>query len=49
MSKRGIKLYLEDIKDAVRKIEKYTRAVDFDKFYKDEQDRRNRQKLFGYR
>jgi uncharacterized protein with HEPN domain len=37
MSKRGVTLYLEDIKDAVRKIEKYTRGVDFDKFNKDEQ------------
>ncbi|MEK7655384.1 MAG: DUF86 domain-containing protein [Patescibacteria group bacterium] len=37
MSKRGVKLYLEDIKDAIRKIEKYTRGVDFDSFSKDEQ------------
>ena len=36
MSKRGIKLYLEDIKDSIRKIEKYTRSVDFDEFSRDE-------------
>jgi len=37
MSKRGIKLYLEDIQDSIRKIEKYTRGVDFSKFSRDEQ------------
>jgi len=36
MSKRGIKLYLEDIKDSIRKIEKYTRGVGLDKFSRDE-------------
>ena len=36
MSKRGTKLYLEDIKDSIRKIEKYTRNVNFDEFSKDE-------------
>jgi len=37
MSKRGIKLYLEDIQDSIRKIEKYTRGSDFEKFSRDEQ------------
>ena len=37
MSKRGIELYLKDIKGSIRKIEKYTRGVNFDKFSKDEQ------------
>lgn len=36
MSKRGIKLYLEDIKESIRKIEKYTRSVNFDEFSRDE-------------
>lgn len=36
MSKRGIKLYLEDIKESIRKIEKYTRGVNFNKFSRDE-------------
>ena len=37
MSKRGIELYLKDIKGSIRKIEKYTHGVNFDKFSKDEQ------------
>jgi uncharacterized protein with HEPN domain len=37
MSKRGIKLYLEDIQNSIRKIEKYTRGSDFEKFSKNEQ------------
>ncbi|MBU1159550.1 DUF86 domain-containing protein [Patescibacteria group bacterium] len=37
MSKRGIKLYLEDIKASIRKIENYTRGVNFDEFSRDEQ------------
>ena len=37
MSKRGIKLYLEDIQNSIRKIENYTRDSGFDKFSKDEQ------------
>ena len=37
MSKRGIKLYLEDIQNSIRKIEKYTHGSDFDKFSRDEQ------------
>ncbi len=37
MSKRGAKLYLEDIRSSIRKIEKYTRGYDFEKFSKDEQ------------
>jgi len=37
MSKRGIKLYLEDIQDSIRKIEKYARGSDFEKFSRDEQ------------
>ncbi len=36
MSKRGIKLYLDDIKKSIRKIEKYTRDISFDKFSRDE-------------
>ncbi len=36
MSKRGIRLYLEDIQNSIRKIEKYTRGSNFDKFSKDE-------------
>lgn len=36
MSKRGIKLYIEDIKESIRKIEKYTRSVNFDEFSRDE-------------
>lgn len=35
MSKRTPKLYLEDIKDSIRKIENYTRNLSFDKFKKD--------------
>lgn len=34
MSKRTIKLYLEDIKDSIGKIEKYTKGLDLDKFSK---------------
>lgn len=37
MSKRGIKLYLEDIQNSIRKIEKYTRGSNFEKFSRDEQ------------
>lgn len=37
MSKRGIKLYLEDIQDSIRKIEKYTRGSNFEKFSRNEQ------------
>lgn len=37
MSKRGIKLYLEDIQDSIRKIEKYARGSSFDEFSRDEQ------------
>jgi uncharacterized protein with HEPN domain len=37
MSKRGIRLYLEDIQDSIRKIERYTRSSDFEKFSRDEQ------------
>ncbi len=37
MSQRGIKLYLEDIQDSIRKIERYTRGSDFEKFSRDEQ------------
>jgi len=32
MSKREAKLYLEDIKNSIKKIEKYTEGIDFDKF-----------------
>lgn len=37
MSKRGIKLYLEDIQDSIHKIETYTRGSSFEKFSRDEQ------------
>lgn len=37
MSERDIKLYLEDIRDSIRKIEKYAHGVGFEKFSKDEQ------------
>ncbi len=36
MSKRGVRLYIEDVKDAIQKIEKYTIGLDFDTFVKDE-------------
>lgn len=36
MSKRGIRLYLEDIKYSIGKIEKYTRGVNFNEFTRDE-------------
>lgn len=35
MSKRGIELYLGDIKDSIRKIEKYMRGVNFNNFSSD--------------
>jgi len=35
MSKRGIILYYEDIKDAILKIEKYTRGLHDQEFYRD--------------
>ncbi len=34
--KRKIKLYLEDIKDAINKIEKYTQKISFKKFANDQ-------------
>ncbi|MBU1165255.1 DUF86 domain-containing protein [Patescibacteria group bacterium] len=34
MSKRNIKLYIDDIKDAVSKIDKYSKGLSFDKFNK---------------
>lgn len=37
MSRREIELYLKDIKDSIRKIEKYTRNIDFEKFSRDEE------------
>ena len=37
MSRRGMKLYFQDIQGSIRKIEKYTSGVDFKKFSKDEQ------------
>ena len=36
MSKRNVKLYIEDVRDAVEKIEKYTEGLSFDTFIKDE-------------
>ena len=35
MSKRGLKLYLEDIKDSITKIESYIKDLNFDEFSKD--------------
>lgn len=35
MSKRGAKLYLEDIRNSIRKIESYTSNLSFDEFKKD--------------
>ena len=35
MSKRGLKLYLEDIRDSIVKIESYIKDLNFDKFSKD--------------
>ena len=35
MSKRESKLYLEDIKDSITKIEYYTKDLNFDEFSKD--------------
>ncbi|KKP94071.1 MAG: hypothetical protein UR99_C0046G0007 [Candidatus Moranbacteria bacterium GW2011_GWD2_36_12] len=35
MSSRGIKLYLEDIRESIKKIEKYTRGMDFTEFSRD--------------
>lgn len=36
MSKRGVKLYLEDIKESIRKIEKYTSDINFAEFSRSE-------------
>jgi len=36
MSKRGVELYLGDIKDSIRKIEKYARGINFSEFSHDE-------------
>lgn len=36
MSKRSINLYLDDIKDSIRKIEKYTSGVTFYEFSRDD-------------
>ena len=36
MSKRGLKLYLKDIQESIRKIAKYVRGVSFEKFSDDE-------------
>ena len=35
MSKRGDKLYLEDIKESIKKIEKYTKGMSFAVFARD--------------
>lgn len=35
MSKRGTRLYLEDIKISIKKIEKYTKDLTFDEFVND--------------
>ncbi len=34
MSSRGTRLYLEDIRTSIRRIEQYTRGVSFDEFYR---------------
>ena len=36
MSKRGVKLYIEDVRDSIAKIEKYTKGLDYNTFVKDE-------------
>ena len=36
MSKRNVRLYIEDVRDAVEKIEKYAEGLNFDTFVKDE-------------
>jgi uncharacterized protein with HEPN domain len=35
MSKKGAKLYLEDIRNSIEKIESYTKGLSFDEFCKD--------------
>lgn len=35
MSKREAKLYLQDIKDAIRKIEAFTKGLDYENFIED--------------
>lgn len=35
MSKRSARLYIEDVRDAIKKIKKYTKDLDFDDFAKD--------------
>ncbi|MFH1955931.1 MAG: DUF86 domain-containing protein [Patescibacteria group bacterium] len=35
MSKRGAKLYIEDVKDSIQKIEDYTKGLNFGTFAKD--------------
>ena len=37
MSRRGVKFYIADIKDAIRKIEKYTKELTRKRFETDEQ------------
>lgn len=34
MSKRSVRLYIEDVRDAIQKVEEYTRGLDFDTFAK---------------
>ncbi len=36
MSKRGVRMYLEDMLDAVRKIERYTIGISFEDFDQNE-------------
>jgi len=36
MFKRSVGLYIEDVRDAIEKIEKYTKGLSFDTFIKDE-------------
>ncbi len=36
MSKRNIKLYIDDVKEAVAKIEEYSKGLSFDKFKKND-------------
>ncbi len=36
MFKRSVGLYIEDVRDAIEKIEKYTKGLSFNTFIKDE-------------
>lgn len=48
MSKRGINLYITDIKNAIEKIEEYTKDLDFNDFARDKKtiDMENNKRRF---